>query len=196
MYCGDCVELGCHSTSEDCYDCSGCSDLRGKFQVKCESKNGLSDVCFYVEKFDTAASMNMSGVSERLVPGSIVELNGGVTINGFNGSKSSVTTVGVNQDKKREYFVRDMPDNLALLCAHMYASDGAAILFRDGGVVVKLSDSELSQFKEYIAEFHVFKRLKVVNRTYEIDNSFVASASECAHSSTAANYFNTKVNVT
>ena len=60
MYCGDCVELGCHSTSEDCYDCSGCSDLRGKFQVKCESKNGLSDVCFYVEKFDTAASMNMS----------------------------------------------------------------------------------------------------------------------------------------
>ena len=99
----------------------------------------------------------------------------------------------MNRDEKREYFVKDMPSNLSLLCANMYASDGAAVLFKDEGFVLKLSDDELHIFKNFVAEFDVFKKLKVVNRTYEIDNTFVAN--ECAHSSTATRYFNTKVNI-
>ena len=34
---------------------------------------------------------------------------------------------GVNDDGKVEYYVQSMPSDLVLLCAHEYASDGAAV---------------------------------------------------------------------
>ena len=160
--------------------------LRGAAEL-CD--NGLHEFCCYVEKFDTAASMNMSGNPTRLQV-STVASGDGVAINGFNGSRSYVTTVGLNGDKKKEYFVRDMPKELVLLCAQMYASDGAAILFKDGGVVLSLDEDELAALKRHVADYKVLKRLKVVNRTYEVDNKQAE-----AMSSMSNRYFNTKVNV-
>eukprot|EP01034_Spumella_vulgaris_P034104 gene34104-42052_t len=131
----------------------------------------------------------MSGVPDRLL--SVVPLDRDIAINGFNGSRSTVTAVGSNRDNKREYYVEDMPSDLVLLCAQIYASDGAAVLYKDSGVVLKLDAEELQDLKQLISEYTVFKKLKVVNRTYEIDNS----VGEEAMSSTAARYFNSKVHV-
>eukprot|EP01034_Spumella_vulgaris_P022931 gene22931-29109_t len=178
-------------------------DTQGKHpRERRRGGNGLTEYCHYCEKFDTAASMNMSGVRGRLV--NIVPLDQGIAINGFNGSRSSVTAVGSNRDNKREYYVEDMPSDLVLF-------GGAAVLFKDSGVVLTLSDEELQDLKQYISQYSVLKRLNVVNRTYEVDNTsgeeqksqgqgsaFVATTEEQdqeAMNSTAARYFNTKVNV-
>lgn len=197
---------------DDVVSCCVCGDVGAECNgaVECDVKscrdNGLLEYCYYVkrvrEKFDSAASMNMSGNKQRLKPLSVVPVNGGVGINGFNGSLSMVTNVGVNNDDKREYHVKDMPEDLALLCAHMYASDGAAILFKDGGVVLSLSDVELAELKQSISDYTVFKRLKVVNRTYEVANDDV-DVVQCDDGNAvidvampvATKYFNTKVNV-
>eukprot|EP01041_Mallomonas_annulata_P031392 gene31392-53694_t len=110
-----------------------------------------------------------------------------------------------------------MPSNLTLLCAHAYAEDGAVILFGDGGMVLRLNPSELSELKNFLKKYPTEKNLKVNNRTYEVDNyiddvtpdSFdtalhVIDAGDGCHndcdietafSNTAVRYFNTKVNV-
>lgn len=68
-----------------------------------------------VIKFDTACSRNMSGNMNRLVESYVNEER--ITIKGFNGSSSTVDAVGVNEDGKLEYYVKNMPSNLTLLCA-------------------------------------------------------------------------------
>lgn len=168
--------------------------------------SGIYEYGYYASvKFDTAASMNMSGDAGRLIiNGSLEPLSRDIAINGFNGAQSFVSAVGSNRDNKREYYVKDMPSNLVLLCA----SDGAAVLFKDGGVVVKLDSDELRDLKAYLANYEVVKRLKVKNRTYEVDESAVSElgdksgvpnfgteTAETANSGTATRYFNTKVNV-
>lgn len=131
-----------------------------------------------------------------------------IEVSGFNGNISAVDSVGINTDGKREYFVSEMPSDLVLLCAHQYAMDGAVIMFGDGGVVLKLSNSELDDLKQLISQYSVFKKLCVVNRTYEIlnedlvsnDGDLVSSdvtvsdqayVCEEAHSSIGNKYFNT-----
>ncbi len=160
---------------------------------------GLLEIeCGYcATKFDSAASSNMSGKTSRLKN---VDWNiSPVMINGFNGSKSKVAASGMNHDGLREYHVPGMPDDLVLLCAQMYvAKHGAAVLFEDDGEVLDLNKQELAEFREYVHTLKSAKRLKVVNRTYEIVNdieSEVSSDVQEAYSSTATRYFNTKVNV-
>jgi len=53
----------------------------------------------------------------------------GITIKGFNNSRSSVDSVGVNDDGKLEYYVSSMPSDLTLLSAHDYVKDGAAKVY-------------------------------------------------------------------
>ncbi len=147
-----------------------------------------------VIKFDTAASRCMSGV-----PGRIVSVDADddrrIIIRGFNGSTSTVDKVGRNVDQKTEYFVSKMPDNLALLCANDYARDGAVVLLGDRGVVLRLSESEKEQLEAFIEQFAPVYKLKVVNRTYEVDNATpLIEQEELAHTSSSTTYFNTKVN--
>lgn len=102
--------------------------------------NGLHEFGFYAEKFDSAASSNMSGIDGRL--SSAIEPPNVISIHGFNGSVSKVDAVGKNSDGLNELYVKDMPADYALLCANMYAREGAAVLFADDGSVLKLNDDE------------------------------------------------------
>ena len=153
-----------------------------------------------IVKFDTACSSNMSGVPQRLIPDTIHVSD--VEIKGFNNSTSSSNYTGVNEDGKKEYFVQSMPRNLALLCAHEYAKEGAAVLFPTDGVVVKMNQDDQSALKEFLKGFPAIKKLVVRNRTYEVNSDEgsaaedeVCVAEEQAHSSTATKYFNSKVHV-
>ena len=149
-----------------------------------------------IEKMDSGASSNMSGADNRIV--TKLSLDDNIKIVGFNGAASSPVSVGLNSDGKREYFVPSMPENLALLSAHSYAQDGAVILLGDGGVVLQLTPSELTDLKQKLSRYRAVKALCVRNRTYEV---CPATAADCtgsvldALSNTAVRFFNTKVNV-
>ena len=151
-----------------------------------------------IEKMDSGASSSMSGVANRIV--TELKLDDSVRIVGFNGTVSSPETVGLNSDGKKEFYVPSMPDNLALLSAHSYALDGAVVLLGDGGVVLKLSSSELEEFKDNLGRYCKTKELCVNNRTYEVcsteeSTSITSNDSIEAMSNTAVRFFNTKVNV-
>jgi len=109
-----------------------------------------------------------------------------VSIKGFNGSVSTPSAIGRNEDNKSEYFVQLMPRNLALLCAQNYVTDGAAILFPNNGQVIRISSEERDW-------------LVVRNGTYEVDpddfDSNCSVATESAFSNTATRYFNSKVHL-
>lgn len=134
------------------------------------------------KKFDTACSRSCSGVSGRLRTVDVGTPN--IVIKGFNDSESVVKEVGFNKDDITEYFVEGMPPNLVLYCANDYVQGGAAVLFPDDGVVLRLTTEESDGLRKFVE-----KNLTVKNRTYEVvdDNDDVAYAS--------TNYFNTKVNV-
>ena len=124
------------------------------------------------KKFDSCASIGVTGDENRLeVVLKDDDSPRQMIIKAFNGTASSPLAVGLNEDGMKEYYVPQMPRNLVLLCAHAYASQGAAILTKDGGVVIKLSQSELEELLEFIKRYPVTKRLVVNNRTYEIDES-------------------------
>ena len=151
-----------------------------------------------VEKMDSAASRCMSGVPGRLVTTDSAVNN--VSIRGFNGSVSNVTSTGTNADGKIEHYVANMGNNLVLLCANDYARDGFIVLFGDDGIVCECDSHESDLVREFISQFAIRKRLKVNNRTYEVDdtpdNAFDANAvNEIAYGSSANTYFNTKINV-
>ena len=150
-----------------------------------------------IVKFDTACSRNMSGNSDRIVPDTMVVRD--VSIKGFNGTVSTPSAIGTNEDNKLEYFVQSMPRNLALLCAQDYVSDGAAVLFPTDGKVIRMTPDEREALKDYIAAFPTIKRLIVRNRTYEVDSDASESSStaeiENAYSGTATRYFNSKVHI-
>ncbi len=182
---------------------------------------GLEDHAFYVgklketgivEKFDSAASKCMSGVEGRLMESSS-EAADNVQITGFNGSFSRPTEIGVNRDGKTEYYVPNMPRNLVLLCANAYAKEGAAILLKDSGFVLRLNESELNDLLNFMKQYPVTKTLRVRNSTYEIDPYGSEGTAHLAEeveplvgigvdveleegmSSTATKFFNTKVHV-
>ena len=166
--------------------------------------NNTIECMLVVEKMDSGASSSMSGDASRIVTNLPCDYSN-VKIVGFNGSMSSPDRVGLNADGKKEYYVPAMPDNLALLSAHSYATDGAVILLNDGGAVLKLSPSELEDFKSSLSKFTKTKQLCVRNRTYEVchDNPATSGISSDddsnanveAMSNTAVRFFNTKVNV-
>ena len=104
----------------------------------------------YVVKFDSACSRNMSGVIggiESTMCGDSI----GVKIKGFNGLTSTVYSAGINADGKMEYYVKNMPSDLVLLCANEYAKEGAAILLPNSGVVLQLSDVERDDLEEHVS---------------------------------------------
>ena len=152
-------------------------------------------------KFDTGASMNMSGVENRIEVDRDISNRLNVNINGFNGKSSKAESIGKNGDNKFEYFVPDMPNDLVLLCGHDYASDGAAVLHKDGGVIIRLDESEFDMLMKFVKQYPVLKELKVNNRTYEVvsrdENEFaccseVSTQYEEAYSNTSTRFFNTK----
>lgn len=148
-------------------------------------------------KFDSAASSNMSGLKTRL-KNVDWNLSSGVMIKAYNGTRNKAGAIGENSDGLREYHVPGMPDDLVLLCAQMYvAKHGAAVLFEEDGEVLDLNETELREFRAYVHKLKSAKKLKVVNRTYEVveDEHALSASVEEAHSSTATRYFNTKVNV-
>lgn len=99
-------------------------------------------------KFDSAASSCMSGNPQRIKSETVD--NSSVIITGFNGGTSQSTATGLNSDGKREYYVSGMPKDLALLCANVYASEGVAMLFKHDGIVLKLTDEEQRDLRDYI----------------------------------------------
>ena len=138
------------------------------------------------EKFDTACSRTISGVTGRI---KVTDVEHSIVIKGFNDAQSKVDKVGINDDGVTEYYVSGMPDNLVLLSANDYVRGGAAVLFHDGGTVYSLSGAEEQQLRSLLSGYSVKMNLRVRNHTYEVDRSVV----EPAYAST--NYFNTRVNV-
>ena len=169
----------------------------------------LSLLAEYVEKFDSGASRCMSGDPNRIVHSR--PLPRPVRITGFNGNRSSPTSMGVNADGKEEYYVEDMPSHLTLLCANAYCCDGCAVLFEDGGLVLRMTKAELVALKDFLSSYPVVKQLIVNNRTYEVDHRVDTPEAmtvidvdedragdlepEDALSGIATRFFNTKVNV-
>ena len=86
-----------------------------------QDRHCIDDNAYSVDvivKFDTACSRNISGNSDRIVPDTMVVRD--VSIKGFNGSVSTPSAIGTNEDNKLEYFVQSMPRNLALtLCSRL-----------------------------------------------------------------------------
>lgn len=147
-----------------------------------------------IVKFDTCCSHSMSGDSNRIQDGTRV-MGKKVMIRGFNNSTSTSDAVGMNKDAVRELYVSSMPTDLTLLCAHEYIEkDGAAVLFAQSGQVLKISESEQDELRNFVSKFETTKFLKVTNRTYEVDATENENCTEeLVH--TATTYFNTKVNV-
>ncbi len=77
-----------------------------------------------------------------------------------------VDLVGLNEDSKRELYCKKMPPGLVLLSGQQYAAEGAAILYKDEGVVIQLEDEELKSLKAFVEQFTVLKKLKVKNGIY------------------------------
>ena len=153
--------------------------------------------------FDTGASSNMSGLPERLHE-IFPQTDYNIMISGYDGSKCIVDLVGLNEDSKRELYCKKMPPGLVLLSGQQYAAEGAAILYKDEGVVIQLEDEELKSLKRFVEQFTVLKKLKVKNGIYEVvrnsplkgditDEGFMVI--EESFTGRANRFFNTKVHV-
>ena len=191
------------------------TDADKEEELTITTPTGLEEFCYYttyahnqniIKKFDSAASSCMSGNTERITQAKEIPYNS-VQIKGFNSSRSNPTHVGINSDGKKEYYVPSMSENLVLLCAHTYASEGAAILHKDGGIVIKMSEEDTQRFLNDINErYRASLKLKVNNHTYEVDDNPSTNINtnqgtayhtvilEEGMSNTATRYFNTKVN--
>jgi hypothetical protein len=125
-------------------------------------------------KVDSGCSHTMSGVLDRLVE--VTEENPDINIHGFNNSMSKVTKVGINEDGVKEFYVKNMSDDLVLLSAYQYALKyGAIVLTKVGGYIINVNakDGSCDKLLEYIIRMYDANliKLKVVNNTYEIDYS-------------------------
>jgi hypothetical protein len=123
-----------------------------------------------VKVFDSGCSFNMSGVKDdqgfpaRLVGAEVCE----VKVKGFDGGVKETNVIGMNEDGKMELFVEGMPEDLVLLSAKQYADDGAAILFGEEGMVLKLGEDEKKELREHVMTLDVIKYLEVCNSTYRV----------------------------
>jgi hypothetical protein len=159
-------------------------------------ENIIRDVNKLVVKFDSGCSKNMSGDMSRIR--NSVESKG-ILIQGFSKETKAVATkIGINEDDKVELYVENMPDNLVLLSAHDYVSDGAAVLMSDKGGVYKLNKEQRGQLIQLLANFEMTKQLIVKNRTYEVASSIELVNQKSSYESAmsvATRYFNSKVHV-
>lgn len=90
------------------------------------------------EKFDSCASQNFYGKKDCLKV--ITTDSEPIYIQGFTDSHQAVSSErGINCDGQESFYVRGMPEDLALLSAYLYVQDGTALLFPSDVVVVKLS---------------------------------------------------------
>jgi hypothetical protein len=123
-------------------------------------------------KFDSGASRCMSGIEGRLKEEVNIE-NKNIYICGYDGSMKMARKAGINEDNKVEYYVPGMPQELVLLSAHQYTEgDGMVVLMEDTGYVIQLTSEERRHIQEDILKHYtVTKRLKVVDRTYEVDSN-------------------------
>ena len=121
-------------------------------------------------KLDSGASCSMSGITGRIknVSNRNSHSNSNsnsnsnsrrIEIEGFNGNISLVDQIGENGDGKKEYFVSSMPDDLVLLCAHQYASDGAVVLMKNDGFIIHLDDVEVEEFRNLVKKYFLFKKI-------------------------------------
>jgi hypothetical protein len=118
-------------------------------------------------KFDSGCSHNMSGMKGRLL--TRIDSHPPVYVKGFNDSKSKVASIGLNEDGMKEFYIPSMSEELVLLCAQEYAQKyGAAVLYKNDGVIIKMNDEELKQFKQVVDQYKVAKKLTAVDRTYEV----------------------------
>lgn len=145
--------------------------------VTCGECDATMDVAYSVSAehgrvrklMDSGCSRCMSGVKGRLITQQGIDSNvSGVSVSGFNNTRSSVDAVGKNEDNKMEFFVKSMPVDLVLLSAHDYARDGAIVLYGDSGYVYKLTKWEESEVRLFMEKFMPDKTLCVNNRTYEV----------------------------
>jgi hypothetical protein len=109
-------------------------------------------------KFDSACSRNMSGNPSRLTPSSVQPVDN-IRVKGFNNTISPASSIGLNEDDKSELLVPSMPSNLVLLSAHDYAKDGCALLFKDFGFLIKLTESEKESFIQSLVSTYPMKLL-------------------------------------
>ncbi len=138
---------------------------------------------------DSACGKNMSGVRGRVEE---IKSEEELVVGGFNGKKSITRSKGVNGDGKEEWFVEDMPEDLVLLCANEYAKDGVVMLFGEDGMVLRLRENEEEEFRRWIRDYPVVKKLLVKNSTYRVVEDEDA---EEVVAMAANTYFNTKINV-
>ena len=147
MYIEDCLVIRKISDNfvEDTIDLTNLDDEEHVDNTVSDDEQEAETACYTVKvvKFDTACSRNMSGTTERI--DNAVSNTNNIRIQGFNGTTSNVDAVGVNADGKLEYYVSSMPTHLTLLRAHDYVKDGAAVLFPNDGVVLRLTDTERSK---------------------------------------------------
>jgi len=145
--------------------------------VECGECDATEDVAYSVSAghsrvrklMDSGCSRCMSGVKGRLITQHGVDNNvSGISVSGFNNTRSIVDAVGKNEDNKMEFFVKSMPVDLVLLSAHDYARDGAIVLYGDSGYVYKLTKWEESEVRLFMEKFIPDKTLCVNNRTYEV----------------------------
>lgn len=149
-------------------------------------------------KIDSCCSKSASGVPNRLNINYPIDKYPPVRFTGFNKSSSPVTERGINSDSKVEYYLESMPDDLVLLCGADYAADGAIIMFKENGFLLKLDELDQQRLLNFILQFKINKKLKVVNNTYEVDTSFseeTSNGDEIAYSSIANTYFNSNIHV-
>jgi hypothetical protein len=155
------------------------------------------DMMVAVEKFDTGCSRTISSDIGRLVVKQEMS-DSGVNIVGFNGSRSQVTAVGLNDEGLVEYYVPEMPTGLVLVCAHDYTkNDGVVILREKDGFALNLNAEEKKILEDKIIKrSKLIKKLKVSKNTYEVDNEVVSpNKNEVCMSSVATRYFNSSIQV-
>jgi len=151
---------------------SGCSESPGK-TLNSPTNNQVSLLspksCYtnndeeFVIKMDSACGHNMTGTRSRIIHTQPAAL--GTSIKGFNNSVTQPQLIGTNPDGEDELYVRGMPQDLTLLCAHTYSRHGAIVLLEDGGAVLSLNPTEALEFRTIIDQYRSLHNLKVVNHT-------------------------------
>jgi hypothetical protein len=78
-------------------------------------------------------------------------------IKGFNKNSNNevANKIGLNEDNKEELYVKNMPENLVLLCANDYVQDGVAVLFPDQGSVYRLDNEQKHSLIETLANYEI-----------------------------------------
>jgi hypothetical protein len=134
-----------------------------QFDLKAEQKAEMVDL---IMKMDSACSLSVSGRKGRLAKTAAPLVP--TVFKGYDGSLQQASEEGVNPDGHREMYISRMPSNLVLLCANNYAKGGAVVLLGDEGMVLRLNEAELKEFRQLVDKFSITHHLKVVNNTYEV----------------------------